>query len=60
MFKVYYSDSYYLAIAGPYSLNPADLSTGNEATIIDWNKDFDKDQVDEDFENYLSSLNKDD
>jgi hypothetical protein len=59
LFEVYYSGSYYLAIAGPYSLNSVNLSTGNEATTIEWNKDFDKDQIDEDFDNYLLSLEKD-
>ncbi|HLG38096.1 MAG TPA: hypothetical protein VI461_00460, partial [Chitinophagaceae bacterium] len=48
--------TYYLAIAGPYSLNAKDYSSNHELTGIYWEKKYDEGKLDELIREYLESL----
>ncbi len=61
LYKLTYSfesATYYLGVAGPYSLNPKEYSSSHDATGIYWEKEFDKTKIDELLKEYLDSMEK--
>jgi len=48
--------TYYLAIAGPYSLNMKDYNSTHELTGVFWEKEFDENKLDELLKEYIKSF----
>lgn len=61
LYKIVYTgeDEEFLGVAGPYSLNPGNLSSSHEATGLFWDGVFDKKRLEQLLKEYLEELQGD-
>ena len=59
LFKISFSEeesTYYLGVAGPYAINPKEVTSTHDATGVYWEKEFDAKSIDKLFKEYLATL----